>query len=94
MVLSDFEDDMPSKEVNGRISDADKNESQEMLKPVRGLWLIVSIVMFNLIPVLIHGGALPLTNFLIFNVYAIRSKNGRKLKCCYNDYQKEMTKIR
>lgn len=29
-----------------------------------------------------------------FPVYAIRSKNGRKLKCYYNDYQKEMTKIR
>jgi len=71
MVLSDFEDDMTSKEVNDRISDADKNESQEMLKPVRRLWLIVSIVMFNLIPVLIHGGVLPLTNFLIFNAFAI-----------------------
>ncbi|WP_407299028.1 hypothetical protein [Morganella morganii] len=45
--------------------------NQEMLKPVRGLWLIVSIVMFNLIPVLIHGGVLPLTNFLIFNAFAI-----------------------
>lgn len=29
-----------------------------------------------------------------FPVYAIRNKNGRKLKCCYDDYQKEMTKIR
>lgn len=33
--------------------------------------MIVSIVMFNLIPVLIHGGVLPLTNFLIFNAFAI-----------------------
>ncbi|WP_119312547.1 hypothetical protein [Morganella morganii] len=62
---------MTSKEVNDRISDADKNESQEMLKPVRMLWLIVSIVMFNLVPMLIHGGVLPLINLLIFNAFAI-----------------------
>lgn len=71
MVLPDFGDNMTSKEVNDRISDADKNESQEMLKPVKMLWLIVSIVMFNLVPMLIHGGILPLINFLIFNAFAI-----------------------
>ena len=70
-MLSDFGDDMTSKDVNERISDADKNESQEMLKPFRILWLIVSIVMFNLVPMLIYGGVLPLINFLIFNVFAI-----------------------
>lgn len=64
-------DDMDMKEVNNLISEADKNESQEILKPIRILWVIVSIVMFNLIPVLIHGGVLPLTNFLIFNAFAI-----------------------
>ncbi|MGX4747397.1 hypothetical protein ACWJIJ_00640 [Morganella morganii] len=62
---------MDMKEVNNLISEADKNESQEILKPIRILWVIVSIVMFNLIPVLIHGGVLPLTNFLIFNAFAI-----------------------
>lgn len=62
---------MDMKEVNNLISEADKNESQEILKPIRILWVIVSIVMFNLIPVIIHGGVLPLTNFLIFNAFAI-----------------------
>lgn len=62
---------MNGKEIDDLISDADDNESREMLRPVRVLWIIISVVMFNICPVLIHGGILPLTSFLIFNAFII-----------------------
>ena len=62
---------MKIKEPDELIADADKYESKVMFKSMRIAWLIFTIVLLNLIPMLIHGGVLPLTNFLIFNAFAI-----------------------
>ncbi|EPZ9226166.1 TPA: hypothetical protein SMN24_000184 [Proteus mirabilis] len=62
---------MKIKEPDELIADADKYELKVMFKSMRIAWLIFTIVLLNLIPMLIHGGVLSLSNFLIFNVFVI-----------------------
>ncbi|HAS8353324.1 TPA: hypothetical protein I7721_19760 [Vibrio vulnificus] len=62
---------MNGKEIDDLISDADDNESREMLRPVWVLWLTVNVLMFNLFAMINHGGVSSLTNFLIFNAFII-----------------------
>ncbi|WP_245216683.1 hypothetical protein [Proteus mirabilis] len=49
---------MKIKEPDELIADADKYESKVMFKSMRIAWLIFTIVLLNLIPMLIHGGVL------------------------------------